>query len=571
MARHPDLAGPPSGPGEGRGRGRILLGHAWIEGTDVGDLIHEGRRSPLVVGRSLFDYADDLAVVVPASCRRTGRCHECVVEVRAGVESLSPRTEPEGFLRDPYRLACQADVADASRDVEIAVLRRRLRIVTRAAGEVPHPDPVAVRDGDVVLYAGERIDAWRGAIRGVAVDLGTTTIAWELLDLATGEVLHVGAIENPQRFGGSDVISRIAYDADEHRGELRQAVRKALNHELKEAYAALGIDRRTVYEVVVVGNATMRDLFFGLDVSPIGARPFRSVVETEFRAGARTTTGIVALAHELGILVHPQARVVGCPLIGSHVGADIAADLVATGFADGPDPAMLIDVGTNTEVVLRSGGRYLAASCPAGPAFEGGSVRHGMAAAVGAIESVASEDGRLTYRTIGDVPPVGICGSGLVDLLAELTRTGAMTPEGRFAGGSTQVAVAPDEGIMFSRADASALAQAKAANHCGTGILLRLAGLVPADLRRLTLAGAFASYIDIANAVAIGFIPPVPADRVDKVGNASLRGARIMLLSGSRRAGVDALVRRIEHIELETHPDFFDLFVEGCRFAPIEV
>jgi uncharacterized 2Fe-2S/4Fe-4S cluster protein (DUF4445 family) len=194
-----------------------------------------------------------------------------------------------------------------------------------------------------------------------------------------------------------------------------------------------------------------------------------------------------------------------------------------------------------------------------------------MAAAIGAIESVSSDDGRLSFRTIGDVPPVGICGSGLVDLLAELTRTGAMTPEGRFAGGATEVTIATADGITFSRADASALAQAKAANHCGTGILLRLAGLVPGDLRRLYLAGAFASYIDVANAIDIGFIPPVPADRVDKVGNASLRGARIMLLSASRRADVDALVRRIEHVELETHPDFFDLFVEGCRFAPIEI
>ncbi len=537
----------------------------------MGDLIHEGRRSPLTGGRSLFDYADDLAVVVPASCRRTGRCHECVVEVREGLGRLSPRTEPEGFLRDPYRLACQAEIVATDGDVEISVLRRRLRIVTRASGDVPEPDPVVARAGDDVLYRGERMDTWRSALRGVAIDLGTTTIAWELLDLASGEVLHVGAIENPQRFGGSDVISRIAYDEGAGRGELRQAVRKALNHELKEAYAALGIDRRTVYEVVVVGNATMRDIFFGLDVSTIGRRPFRSAVELAYLAGERATTEVVALAHELGILVHPNARIVGAPLIGGHVGADITADLVATAFADGPDPSMIIDVGTNTEVVLLAGGRILAASAPAGPAFEGGSVRYGMAAAVGAIESVRSVDGELVFETIGDVPPVGICGSGLVDLLAELRRGGRMTPEGRFAGGAGYVAIAPVEGIDFSRHDASQLAQAKAANHSGTGILLRLAGLVPADLKRLYLAGAFASYIDIRNAIEIGFIPSVAEDRVEKVGNASLRGARILLLSGSRRAAVDALVRRIEHVELETHPEFFDFFVEGCRFSPMEI
>ena len=536
----------------------------------MGDLIHGGHRRPLAPGRSLFDYADDLAVVVPASCQRTGRCHECVVEVRAGLDALSPRTAPEEFLRDPYRLACQASVERADEDVEIAVLRRRLRIVTRASGEVPDPDPIVVRDGDDVLYAGDRIDAWRGAIRGLAIDVGTTTIAWELVDLESGEILHVGAIENPQRFGGSDVISRIAYDGGPHHGELRQAVRKALNHELRETYRTLGIDRRTVYEAVVVGNATMRDLFFGLDVTSIGARPFRSLVEEEYRAGRRGSTGIVALAHELGLLANPVARVVGGPLIGSHVGADVAADLTAVGFMTGPDPAMIIDVGTNTEVVVRSGDRLVAASCPAGPAFEGGSVRHGMAAAEGAIEAVRYVDGRLTYETIGDLTPVGICGSGLVDLLAELARVGVMTPEGRFAWGASRIEVAPDEGIDFSRADASALAQAKAANHCGAAILLRILGLAAADLGRLYLAGAFASYIDVPNAVAIGFIPPVPEDRVEKVGNASLRGARIMLLSRSRRDDLDALVRRIEHVELESHPDFFDLFVEGCRFAPID-
>ena len=537
----------------------------------MGDLIHEGRRRSLVVGRSLFDYADDLAVVVPASCKRTGRCRECVVEVKAGLDELSPRTGPEGFLRDPYRLACQASVVGADDDMEIAVLRRRLRIVTRASGDVPHPDPVVVREGTAVLYRGEPIDEWRGAIRGVAIDVGTTTIAWELCDLESGDVLHVGAIENPQRFGGSDVISRISYDTGPERGELRQAVRKALNHELRAAYRDLAIDRRTVYEVVVVGNATMRDLFFGLDVTPIGVRPFRSVIETAYRAGERDTTSIVALAHELGIFVNPRARIVGGPLIGSHVGADVGADLVAVGFADGPEPAMLIDVGTNTEVVVRAGDRYLAASCPAGPAFEGGSVRNGMTASEGAIEAVRMRDGRIEYDTIGDVDPEGICGSGLVDLLAELTRAGVMTPEGRFADGSREIDVAPEQGIAFSRADASALAQAKAANHCGTEILLRLLGLRSGAIRRLYLAGAFASYIDIGNAVDIGFIPPIPERRIEKVGNASLRGARIMLLSASRRAALERLVGRIEHVELETHPDFFDLFVEGCRFAPIAV
>jgi uncharacterized 2Fe-2S/4Fe-4S cluster protein (DUF4445 family) len=326
------------------------------------------------------------------------------------------------------------------------------------------------------------------------------------------------------------------------------------------------VDRHEVLEVVVVGNPTMRDLFFGLDVSPLGRSPFRSLTEQAVREGRAASTSLLRLAHELGVLVHPQGRVYGAPLIACHVGADLAADIVATSFAGRPGVSLLVDIGTNSEMVITDGKRTIAASSPAGPAFEGGGVRHGMAGADGAIESVRFQDGRFAWRTIGDLPPEGICGSGLVDLLAESVRAGLILPNTRFANGARSIDVVPGRGIDLDRSDVSNLAQAKAANAVGQTVLLRRLGLAPADVDRLFLAGAFANALDVASAQAIGLLAPVPPERVVRVGNASLRGARALLLSARRRRDLEASVSSIEHAELEAEPDFFDLFVEGCQF-----
>jgi uncharacterized 2Fe-2S/4Fe-4S cluster protein (DUF4445 family) len=227
---------------------------------------------------------------------------------------------------------------------------------------------------------------------------------------------------------------------------------------------------------------------------------------------------------------------------------------------------MVVDVGTNTEVVVAHDGRLVAASCPAGPAFEGGLVTWGMQGADGAIESLRLlEGGGFEYATIGDAPARGICGSGLIDLLAELRRAGRMTPLGVFAGKAREVVVEPGRGI----ADASALAQAKAANTAGQWIVLRHLGLDPGDVDRLYLVGGFANYVDVRNAIEIGFLAPVPEHRVLKAGNASVRGARRLLASRSARDRLERLVRSVEHLELETTPDFFEIFVEGCQFKPM--
>jgi len=520
-------------------------------------------------GRTLFDYADQLAVQVPTSCGRNGICHECIVEIKRGAEALVPRTEPEGFLRDNYRLACQAAIDNPAIDVEFTLLQRRPKILTTAAAAPCELDPLAVRSGSTVLYDGQSLDEYRGHVYGAAIDVGTTTVVIELVDLETGVSVCVASLENPQRFGGSDVMHRISYDAGRSHGELHKSVINALNRELKEMCRRLGIVRQEIYEVVVVGNATMRDLFFGLDVQTIGQRPYKSTIEHEYRAGRREATSLTELAHRLGILTHPQARVYGAPLIASHVGADTAADLLAIDVESQRDTVMLVDVGTNTEVVVGHAGRLIAASCPAGPAFEGGLIKYGMTAGDGAIEALRWTGNGWEFRTIGDAPPVGICGSGLIDLLAELRRHGLMTPKGVFANKARELAIVPEAGITFSLEDMSNLAQAKAANYCGQFITLRAFGVPPDQVHRLYLAGAFANYVNVTNAVEIGFLAPVPEDRVVKVGNASVAGAKQMLVSRRRRRSIEDLVKRIEHVELETTPDFFEIFVEGCQFKPM--
>ena len=193
-----------------------------------------------------------------------------------------------------------------------------------------------------------------GSPVGVAIDVGTTTVVLELVDLETGAILAVAALENPQRFGGSDVMTRISYD-DEVPGELRQALRRALNHELKRLCADLGVDRRRLVDAYVVGNSTMRDLFFGLDVKPIGHIPYRSVTEVAVREGRAAGTTVVRRAHEIGLLMNPQARVTGGPLIASHVGADAAADLVAVDAVARGGSFLLVDIGTNSEIVVSDG------------------------------------------------------------------------------------------------------------------------------------------------------------------------------------------------------------------------
>ena len=523
----------------------------------------DGKSLPIIESKTLFDHADILGVRVPTSCGRVGSCHECIVEVKQGAGALSPPTAEERFLRGGFRLACQCHIAHPDQPVVLHTLKRgRPQICTHGEHVPVALDPMVRRSGGNILYGDEVLLADDGQpIYGLAIDVGTTTVAMNLVDLESGELKATYPMENPQSFGGSDIIHRIRYDRDAT-GELHKILLAYLNNALHE----LPCDRRRIFEVVVAGNATMRDLFFNLPVQSIGVRPYMSMVEKEYREKKRSSTSLAATTKELKLRVNPRGRVYGLPLIGCHVGADTAACLLVINLHQQGEIGMMLDIGTNTEVVLGNRERILCASCPAGPAFEGGGITCGMPGLEGAIEMIRLDNGRPHYEVIGGGEPEGICGSGIIDLLAELLSTERMDVLGRLADDAQEFPVVPEREIRLLANDISELAQAKAANYTGQRILLNRYGIQAPDLSVYYLAGGFANYINVESAMKIGLIPTLPLERVKKLGNASLTGATQALVSRARRQELEQLVTRIEHVELETIPEFFEIFVEGCMY-----
>jgi uncharacterized 2Fe-2S/4Fe-4S cluster protein (DUF4445 family) len=521
--------------------------------------------------KTIFDYADLLNIKLASSCSRSGECHECIVHIDSESESVSQKTEAEMFLPDGYRLACQAYVTPGRGDISFDPLNRKPRILSSTVSDASHEelDPrVYVKNGEV-FYEDISIDRYRGGCFGLALDLGTTTIVMELVDLESGLVRASSSFENPQGFGGSDVMSRISYSSKEdYLNELQKASVSAINRATQGMCIEVGIRPPLIYELVVVGNTTMRDILFGVDVHSIGQRPYKSEIEKEFIEGKRDSTSMLILAQSIGIRANREARLYSLPLISSHVGADALAAIWAAGINDSQATGMLLDIGTNTEVVLWHKGDLYVASCPAGPAFEGGLVKYGMRAYEGAIESLKlSSDGKVSeFSVIGDVEILGFCGSGLVDLLSELKSNRIVDEMGVFKGDRKcrEIKVFNDLELTFSRDDCSNLAQAKAANYCGQVILMQTAGINPIDLEFLYLAGGFANYVNIENSMKIGLLPTVEISRVKKMGNAALDGARQALKSDLVRKKMDRLIKESIHVELESVSNFFEIFVEGC-------
>lgn len=525
-------------------------------------------------GTSLFDCAEQLHIPLATSCRKQGKCRECVVEVVAGQELLNPPQPAEQHLRGAFRLACCARVAAPAGDLRVHTMRRGEMKIERRAFDLPEGeagralDPAVTRQGDRILLDGVEVDRRAGPIHGLAIDLGTTTVVLRLLNLETGEVVADAAFENPQRFGGSDVMARIQYDTEDRTKSLQRTLVAHLGH----AIAGLPVDPLSIYEVVIAGNSTMRDLFFRLSVHSIGQSPYHSITEIELAEGRRRTTSLVAPARDLGLHLHPQARVYGLPIISGHVGADAAACMLAIDLAHEDRLVAVMDIGTNTELILGNRHRILAASCPAGPAFEGGEISCGMPGLPGAIEKVELwKDGSVTCTVIGDAPAEGVCGSGLVDLLSELLRSGRMNELGRFTDGSAEFTLArtaDGSALAFTESDASALAQAKGANVAGLRVAAAEYGIEYGRIDQFYLAGGFGRHLNVDAAKRIGLIPEIDNERISQIGNASLEGACLALLSRTRRAELEELVRRVTHCSLETHPGFFDFFVEGCLYRP---
>jgi uncharacterized 2Fe-2S/4Fe-4S cluster protein (DUF4445 family) len=534
-----------------------------------------GHRIDSPVGSSLFDAAAQAGVRVPTSCLAQGKCKECIVEVMSGMDLLVPRTEHERHLRDRFRLSCQCRIADKAGVIECHTMRRGHMRIEGKALNLPisraHTplDPAVTRDGNRIVdrISGRVLEESSGPVHGLAMDLGTTTVVVRLLNLETGELVADASFENPQRFGGSDVMSRIQYDTV-HKGKL---LRRTLAGYLTHAIEEFPVDPKTIYEVVVVGNSTMRDLFFRQNVYTIGQTPYRSISEIELAEGRRTTTSLTETGRRCLLPIHPAARVYGLPIISGHVGADAAACMLAVGLGDDDRLVAVMDIGTNTELILGNRERILAASCPAGPAFEGGAIACGMPGLDGAIEDVTlDEAGEFTLGVIGGGAPEGICGSGLVDLMSELLRTGRMNDMGRFDDGATRFTLDASHDVYFLESDVNELAQAKGANVAGLQVVFSHYGISFDEVDVFYLAGGFGRHLKKDASRRIGLIPNLPDAAIVQVGNAAIEGACIALLSVDRRDALEALVKRVEHCRLETHPDFFEFFVEGCQFKPVE-
>ena len=534
-----------------------------------------GRQKNVTPGVSLFDCADALGVKVPTSCNKNGKCRECLVEIAEGMNLLSPKTPEENHLKENFRLACRCKIAADSGVVRCHTLRRGEMIIERHAFALPtgtkawHLDPAVTRDGDRILLDGREIARSTAPIHVLAMDLGTTTVVVRLLNLETGEIVADASFENPQRFGGSDVMSRIHFDTHDKSKLLQRTLAGYLTHVIEE----FPVDPKTIYELVVAGNSTMCDLFFRLDVYSIGQSPYRSLTELEMGEGKRATTSLCASAKKLSLPIHPEARVYGLPIISGHVGADAAACMLAIDLANETRTVAVMDIGTNTELILGNKNKIFAASCPAGPAFEGGAIACGMPGLPGAIEKIKiNADGSVIAGVIGGVPAEGICGSGLVDLLGELLRTHLINPLGRFENGDDKfvLGVNSETPIYFTESDINELAQAKGANVAGLRVIFNDYGISFGELDVFYLAGGFGRHLNIESSKRIGLIPNIADSKIVQVGNAAVEGATIALLSRTKCAELEQLVKSVTHCRLEAHENFFNFFVDGCQFHPVE-
>lgn len=548
-----------------------------------------GARRGLESGRRLGCQArmeGDLVVDVPPESRR----HRHVICKRLATGRLEV---------DPVIAAHCVDVPSAVPDRARSDIERLLAALARercdAGGYALDPGvarslPGALRAGDnrvtVIVRGGNEIIAVRpgfsARIAGIAIDVGSTTLAAYLFDLESGAELAAHGVMNPQIAFGEDVMSRVSYAMQhpDRAPEMTRVVRAAIGDLAHEVARAAGIDAAEICEVVLVGNPVMHHLLLGLDPVGLGQAPFAPV---EARA-------ITVRARDLGLDIAPGARSYVLPLIAGHVGADTAAVILAEAPHRGDALTLIADIGTNAEIVLGNCDRLLAASSPTGPAFEGAQISCGSRATVGAIERVRIDPRTLEprFKVIGidlwsdapgfraaqrAVPITGICGSGVVEALVELRRAGVLTGDGRIDGdrfpGHPRIA---REGRTFAyhlydgarplrltQHDVRAIQLAKAALAAGAMLLLERFGA--REPGRVRLAGGFGSRIDPGYAVALGLLPVADARRVSTAGNAAGAGACVALVNAGARAEIEALVRRIERIETATDPRFQELFV----------
>ena len=592
-----------------------------------------GRRGPCPEGGTLLDAARSLGVDLASVCGGAGTCGRCKVQLIAGsltdVTAGERHSLSERELSQGYRLACRAwPLGDCKLHVppeSLTALQRTqvegldvpvevkppvhsylvqidppsledlrgddqrilaaLRTVHRIEAHIP--DLAVMRDASPAL----RNSGWQARLTlrgrevvaitppdapwlGLAVDIGTTKIAGYLVDLATGQTLASRGAMNPQIAFGEDVIARVIYASKgpAEAAHMQELLAGALNTIAVEACGEIGADPSSIVEAVVVGNTAIHHLFLRLPVRQLSAAPYVPAVRAEVDVKAR----------DLGLRLAPGAYAHLLPNIAGFVGADHVAMLLATRVAEQRGTVLAIDIGTNTEMCLAAAGEMTSLSCASGPAFEGAHIKFGMRAAPGAIERVRINDGRVEYKTIADEPPVGLCGSGLLDAVAQMYDVGLLDKRGRLAHGphvrdgenDIEFVIAEEaesgngRAITVSQHDIRELQLAKGAIRCGIDTLLQNAGLTPGDLDQVIIAGAFGTYIDVASAITIGMLPDLPLERFSQVGNAAGTGARLALISRSMRHEAGQIANRVRYLELARAPGFMHNFAVAMYFSP---
>ncbi|PWH15619.1 MAG: ferredoxin [Ardenticatenia bacterium] len=592
-----------------------------------------GRRGVVSAEMSLLDAARHLGVELVSICGGVGICGRCKVRLLSG--QLSELTAHERAalsqqeIEQNFRLACMAyPLSDCKVDVPPESLSTPMRTQVEGMEEVvesiespmcsvtveleipslSHPvadaenllqavrrlsdGPVTTIDLGVLQELPRQLRAWdwrcQAHVRGdeivavtpvgtpplgLAIDLGSTKIAGYLVDLRDGRILATHGMMNPQIGYGEDIVSRITYAENTPEGALRlqQVVVEGLNQLIEALCNVAGADRQHILEAVIVGNTAMHHLLLRLPTRQLARSPFIPVVVSDLDIRAR----------DLGLRIAPGARVYIPPNIAGYVGADHVAVLIATARTWSEGTTLVLDIGTNTEVsLITPAGAITSLSCASGPAFEGYHIQHGIRATAGAIERVQITSEHVFYKTIHDAPPVGICGSGILDAIAQLRLAGVLGENGAFRADSHprlrridnqwHFVLAEQDGrlITVTQQDVREIQLAKAAIQTGIEALLRENGIAAEQVSKVLIVGAFGSYIDIANAVAIGMLPALPLERFAQIGNAAGVGARQLLLSDSLRQAARALHTRVRFIELALYPGFGKMFAMNCRLMP---
>jgi uncharacterized 2Fe-2S/4Fe-4S cluster protein (DUF4445 family) len=585
-----------------------------------------GRRLDMPAGRTILAAAQEAGLGLIAVCDGRGTCHQCIIQLISG--ELTPPTDIErklfsqSKLESGLRLACQAvPVSDVTIDLPPESISTNQRLQVEGIETVLVLDPV-IKAVDLTLEPSTRKDpfldqqelrqaliarypavdittqvleqfpaVWNEkkrqlrlaihktgrvagilspgqGIYGLALDIGTTKLAAYLVDLESGQIIARQGASNPQIAYGEDVISRIAYanqgTTETHR--LQKALVEAINAMLAEICRVNKVESHQIVDAVAVGNTAMHHLFTGL--------PTRQLGEAPYLPAQREALDLPAVT--LGLSLSPGALVHLPPVIAGFVGSDhVAADL-ACGLIDAGENTLLIDIGTNTEITLRTPSGLSCCSCASGPAFEGAHIHAGMRAAPGAIERIFYDQGGWRFQTIDGKAPVGLCGSGILDAVAEMHRAGIIDERGTLRKTATGVErlaqgwafrltdAAPDsrlEGIHVTRRDVNEIQLAKAAIRAGIEVLLKESDLRADQVTRIIVAGAFGTYLHLSSALEIGMFPDIPEDRFSQVGNAAGAGARMMLVSDQHRREAIALQSRIRYIELTTFSEFQEIYL----------